>query len=75
MHLVIGKSSTPVEYLLAKPGSFGGLRPYSQNFIFFATLELAQKDRALHYTRLERFARDKHSSILGLIISYEENEV
>ncbi len=31
--------------------------------------------RVLHYTRLERLASDKHSSILGPFMSYEENEV
>ncbi len=35
---------------------------YSQHFIFFVTYEFAQEARALHYTRLERIARDKHSS-------------
>jgi hypothetical protein len=29
----------------------------------------------LHYTRLERLAGDKHSSLLGPLVSYEENEV
>jgi hypothetical protein len=29
----------------------------------------------LHYTKLERLARDKHSGLLGQPVSYEENEV
>ena len=29
----------------------------------------------LHYTRLERLARDKHSSLLGPFVSYEEKVV
>ncbi len=29
----------------------------------------------LHYTRLERLASDKDSSLLGQFLSYEENEV
>jgi hypothetical protein len=29
----------------------------------------------LHYTGLERLARDKQSSLLGRFVSYEENEV
>jgi hypothetical protein len=29
----------------------------------------------LHYTRLKRLARDKHSSLLGPFITYEENKV
>jgi hypothetical protein len=33
---------------------------------------LAQKDRVLHYTMLERLARDKQSSLL---ISHEESEM
>jgi hypothetical protein len=28
----------------------------------------------LHYTKVERLARDKHSSLLGPFINYEENE-
>ena len=31
----------------------------------------AQQPRLLHYYRLERVTRDKHSSLLGLSISYE----
>ncbi len=27
----------------------------------------------LHYTRLERLARDKHSSLMGSLVSYKEN--
>jgi hypothetical protein len=34
--------------------------PYSQNNLFFATYEWAQYIRELHYTRLEKLARDKH---------------
>ncbi len=29
----------------------------------------------LHYRILERFARDKHSSLLSQLISYKENDV
>jgi hypothetical protein len=36
------------------------LGPYSQHFIFFVTYELKQYSRMLHYTRLERPARDEH---------------
>jgi hypothetical protein len=28
----------------------------------------------LHYTRLVKLAKDKHSSLFDLLISYEENE-
>jgi hypothetical protein len=44
------------------------------NTLFFsATFKWAPKARALHYTALERIARDKHSSLLGLFKSCEEN--
>ncbi len=29
----------------------------------------------IQYTRLERLVRDKHSSLLGPFVSYEDNEV
>ncbi len=48
---------------------------YSQHFIFFITLELVQKASVLHCTWLEKFARDKHSSLLGPLIYYKENKV
>jgi hypothetical protein len=48
---------------------------YSQPFIFFLTYERNQKDRALDYTRSERLASDKHSSLLGPFVTYEENKV
>jgi hypothetical protein len=48
---------------------------YLQHFIFIVTSKLAQKARMLHYTWLERFALDKHYSLLGPFISYEENKV
>ncbi len=48
---------------------------YSQHFIFFVTCEWVQQARVLQYTRLERLARDKHSSLLGPFVSYEENGV
>jgi hypothetical protein len=48
---------------------------YSQHFIFFETYERAQKANALHYTHIQRFARDKYSSLLGPWESYKENEM
>jgi hypothetical protein len=36
---------------------------------------MAQYAGVLHYTILERLARDKHSSLLGPFVSMEENEV
>ncbi len=47
---------------------------YSQHFIFFITCHWTKLARVLHYTRLERLAWDKHSSLLGPLVSYEENE-
>ncbi len=44
-------------------------RPYSQNFIFFVTYKWTQYARK---DRLERVARDKHSSLFGTIVSDEE---
>ncbi len=44
------------------------------SFIFFVTNKWAQKARMLQYTRLERLPVDKHSSLLGSLVSYEENE-
>jgi hypothetical protein len=29
----------------------------------------------LHYTTLERVARDQHSCLLGPLVTYEDNEV
>jgi hypothetical protein len=34
-----------------------------------------EKARVLHYTRIEMLAREKHSSLLGPFLRYEENEV
>jgi hypothetical protein len=51
------------------------LGPYSQHFIFFITYEWAQQARMLDYTWLEKLARDKHYSFLGLFISCNENGI
>jgi len=48
---------------------------YSQHFIFFVTFYWAQKARVVYYTRLERLVRDKHSSLVGPLISFKRNEV
>jgi hypothetical protein len=42
--------------------------------IFFVTLEWTQKARVLCYTTMESLVRDKHSSLLGPFISYEEKK-
>jgi hypothetical protein len=43
--------------------------------IFLVTFEWAQEARMLQYTRFKRWAKDKHSSLLGPIVSYEEDKV
>ncbi len=41
----------------------------SQYFVFFLTYKWAQNATVLHYTRLKRLARGKHSSLLNLFVS------
>ncbi len=48
---------------------------YSQHFILIMTYEWAQEARMFHYYKLDRLARDKHSRVLGPLISFKENEV
>jgi hypothetical protein len=36
---------------------------------------MGKKARVLNFTRMEKHARDKNSSLLGPFISYEENKV
>ncbi len=47
---------------------------YLQHFIFSITYKWAQKARGLDSTSLERFAKDKQSSLLCSIISNGENK-
>ncbi len=47
----------------------------STTLLFFATYEWAQKVRVLHYTVLERLARDNHSSLLDPFVICKENKV
>ncbi len=49
------------------------LKSYYQNFILFITYEWAQKAIVFQYTRLQRLAKDKHSSLLAQFVSYEYN--
>jgi hypothetical protein len=51
------------------------LGPQSKPFIFFLNSKWAQKARVLNYTVLRKFTNYKYSSLLGPIVSYEENEV
>ncbi len=49
---------------------------YSQHFIHFHSyLKRNLEARVLQNTPLESRAREKHSSLLGPSVSYEENEV
>ncbi len=51
------------------------LQPCSQQFIFLITYECAQSVRVLHYyTKMERLARVKHSSLSDPFVSYKENK-
>jgi hypothetical protein len=49
--------------------------PYSQHFIFSISYKLAQLAIVLHYIRLEQLARDKHTGLLGPLVTYKENKV
>ncbi len=49
--------------------------PYSQHIIFLVTYAWAQQVRALEYFRLDWFVSLKHSSLLGALVNYEENNV
>ena len=51
------------------------LEMYLHHFMSFVTYQWAQYFRELHYTMLERSAREKRSSFLGPFVSLEENEV
>ncbi len=44
-----------------------------QHFIFSVTYEWAQETRMLHYIRLEGVDKNKRSSLLDIIVVYEEN--
>jgi hypothetical protein len=56
-----------------KQNKFCEIQPWVH--IFFVTYQWAQEARVLQYTRLERQAKGKHSSLLGPIVSYEVDEV
>jgi hypothetical protein len=43
--------------------------------LFSMIYKWAQYARVLHYARLERILKDKHTSILGPYEDYKENEV
>jgi hypothetical protein len=48
---------------------------YSQHFIFFKTYKWDQLTRVFYYFRLKELATDKHTSLLGPVVSCKENEV
>ncbi len=45
------------------------------HFVFFATYEWDPNARVLYYARLKGLARDKHSSLLAILVSYKENKM
>ncbi len=47
-------------------------RTHNISFSFYLTN--GPNKKVLHYTRLKSLARDKHSSLLGPFVSYEENK-
>ncbi len=49
--------------------------PISQHSILFVPYEWELWARVLHYTNLERSAKNKHSSLLGQLVSHEENKL
>jgi hypothetical protein len=52
--------------------AFRNLGPIHNHF-FVVTYEWDQFIRVLHYTRLERFVRGKHSRLMSPSVSYKEN--
>jgi len=48
---------------------------YPQHVIFFVASKRAHQARVLNCAKLERIARDKHSSLLGQFLGYRENEM
>jgi hypothetical protein len=48
-------------------------RPHLSHFIFFKIYEWAQYAREFNDTKVERLVKDKHPSLLGPLISFEEN--
>ncbi len=52
-----------------------GAKRYIGTTLIHSFYEWAKCARVLHYTVMESLARDKHSSLLGPLLSYEGNEV
>ncbi len=48
--------------------------PYSQNLITFLWLKNWPNKPVLHITKAERLVGEKHSSLMSLFLSSEENE-
>jgi hypothetical protein len=44
-----------------------------QHLFLFIIYECAHKARVLNYIKMESFARDKYSGLLGPFVNYEEN--
>jgi hypothetical protein len=52
-----------------------GPRSHFLNILFSSELMNGPKKLVLYYTGKERLAGDKHSSLLGPFVSFEETEV
>jgi hypothetical protein len=49
--------------------------PNSQHFSFFVTYKCGSQARVIQFTKPERLATDKHSSVLDPLTSFKGNEV
>jgi hypothetical protein len=46
-----------------------------KHFIFLVTDKWVWQAGVLHFTRIERLAKDNHDSLMGPFVSYKENEL
>jgi hypothetical protein len=66
----------PSKFFKVVQGLRSGIQgPYSQHFTILVTYKWVQFAKVLHYNRMEKLARDKHSSLLGPFVSYKEVKV
>jgi hypothetical protein len=68
-----GRSSLLFKVVNVKNFSYITYRVQIYN-IFFITYESAQYARLLNNTKLGSLASDKHSNLVGMFVSYKENE-
>jgi hypothetical protein len=62
---VLGESIQPSLLLVGKAGAYPSEAHFRYHALAYAPV-LTNK----HYTRLERFARDRHSSLLQILVNY-----